>query len=201
MKAARRLTVAGLLLGGLACGGLLEPAPTGPYVPGSVDEAHTLCAEKDPAGCDYLGALFEDPAARKDHERTFETYVQITCDEGLASSCYELGVIRLTGQGGRADKRKAARRLEQACELGNGRACFTGGVQIRRGDGVPRNGQKALDLLERACELNADFKSCAEVGQLWTTTEVAGGPDKARSETWYTKACEVEPTHPFCAAP
>lgn len=191
--------VSALLLGlALACGGA-GPSEEALYVPGSVDEAHDLCAQKDPAGCLYLAQIFEtDPSAKNTYEREFETYSEVSCGDGLASACYEIGFIRLTGQGGRPDKRKAARHLGRGCDLGDGRACFTGGVQIRRGDGVPKNGQQALALFEKACELQKDFKSCAEVGQMWTTNEIAGAPDMDTSKVWYEKACQAEPTHPFC---
>lgn len=169
-------------------------------LPTSVAEAHELCAQKDPRGCAFLAMEFEPDmvGGRKAHPEAFETYVTVSCDEGLGTACYELGFLKLSGEGGRVDKRAAAAALEKGCDAGEGRACFTGGTQLRRGDGVPKSSQKALEMFEKACDLLQDFKSCAEVGQMWTTTEIAGGPNPETSKSYYDKACDVEPDHPFC---
>lgn len=181
----------------LACGRLAEDGPS-TIGPGSVEEAEELCAQEDASGCLYLAKLFADPPARKAHPEAFVTFNRVSCERGLGSACYDLGFIRLTGEGGRLDKREAGRLLNLGCDAGDGRACFTAGVQARRGDGVVKSSSKALGLFQKACDLEKTFEACAEVGQMWTTNEIAGAPDLEKSKTWYAKACANQPDHPFC---
>lgn len=164
-------------------------------------EAEELCVQGDKAGCLYLSDLFDrDIAARKANPRVFEHYVEAQCGLDVGKACYELGVMRLTGQGGSLGKAEAAEVLRKGCDLGDGDACYTGGIQLRRGDGVGRNSRKALGMLERACELKKTFTTCAEVAQLWSTEELREGPDPEKSKQYYALACEHQPSHPYCGS-
>lgn len=177
----------------LACGG-------GSGGPATMDEARVLCAQRDPAGCLYLAkALEPDPDARTKHPEAWETYNDASCEAGLASACYEIGFIRLTGQGGRKDAAEAARLLGTGCDAGVGRACGLLAEQTYRGDGIPKDPTAARALFAKACDQGV-FDGCVGAGRL--TAEGEGGPaDLDAAKAFYAKSCVIRPDHPLCKAP
>lgn len=180
---------------GLACGG-----GSGPAGPTSIDEARTLCAEHDPAGCLYLAkALEQDADARAKHPEAWETYSEVSCDAGLPSACYEIGFIRLTGQGGRKDAAEAAKHLTAGCDAGSGSSCGLLAEQTYRGDGIPKDDATARALYAKACDQGV-FDGCVGAGRL--TAEGEGGPaDLDAAKAFYAKSCTIRPDHPLCKAP
>ncbi|MCB9678632.1 MAG: sel1 repeat family protein [Alphaproteobacteria bacterium] len=183
------LVLAGLipLAFALACGG---------GGPATIDEAQAMCARKEAEGCLFLAEAFEQPGQRAAHPEAYEVYVEVSCDSGMIGACYDYGFIRLTGEGGAKDPAAAARAFEKGCDGGDGRACLTLGEQTYRGDGIPKSAKQALERFRAACD-HGISQGCIQAGRLLAEGE-AGTVDIEAAKALYAKACELDPSGPFC---
>ena len=85
-------------------------------------------------------------------------YYEISCNKGndninQATSCYNLGVMYVEGQGVRQDYHKASELWKKACDMKHASACNNLGVIYGKGQGVKQNHSIAKQYYGKACDL------------------------------------------------
>jgi TPR repeat protein len=102
------------------------------------------------------------------------------CARGFPSSCRDLGIAHLLGEGASQDDRLAAAYLTKTCEIGDPAGCGALAVLYALGRGVPQSDERATALSRRSCDLGFAL-GCSNLGALAAEGAAALplGPDEA----------------------
>ena len=102
----------------------------------------------------------------------------VSCLQGSAPACMELGAMARVGRALPYDPRRAERAFGQACVLGDISGCVNAG-----------NVAAAAELLDRGCEAD-DAEDCFRLG-VARASGTGGVVDRAAALPLYVKACEL----------
>ncbi len=78
--------------------------------------------------------------------------LRLSCDDGNATACSNLGFMYQNGEGVTRDLARAASLYQQACDGGNTLACYNLGMFYEHGEGVPQNSARAASFYQHACD-------------------------------------------------
>lgn len=172
------------------------------------DNLHADLAKSDPAGalvararsCDFGADYACEEAAegwlKKDPAKARAFYDK-ACALKRGSSCNELGVMFLNGDGVAKDLDKGRAYLEKACTHGQALGCKNLAVVYDQGLGVPADPAKAFEHAKRSCAIDHWMADDAKAvgyacnmagGALYTG---AGVPvDKKAAADMFARACD-----------
>lgn len=86
----------------------------------------------------------------KNEEKSVEI-VEKLCEEGVASGCYELGLMYAEGRGVKHDYGIAFSYYQQACDGGSAAGCNSLGWMHVQGIVVPEDEEKAYEFYQKSC--------------------------------------------------
>lgn len=78
---------------------------------------------------------------------------QKACDDGVASGCFNIGLMYHKGLGVNQNYQKALNLYKKACDNGEAGGCYNAGFIYGKGLGVIQNITKAKKFLDKACDL------------------------------------------------
>ena len=122
-------------------------------------------------------------ASGQDAER-----LRLSCDDGNATACYNLGHMYEPGEGATRNLARAASLYEQACDGGSALGCSNLGGLYFDGEGVSRDFPRAASLYQQACD-SGYAVGCHNIGFMYE--HALGVPqNSARAASRYETACD-----------
>jgi TPR repeat protein len=91
-------------------------------------------------------------SAPQDAEGQNAERLRLSCGDGNATACSDLGLLYANGDGVPRDLTRAASLCQQACDGGEALGCLNLGVSYHNGEGVTRDLERAAILLQLACD-------------------------------------------------
>ncbi len=150
-------------------------------------QSQSPCTDVEPTTCYFQGMKLEAAGKAKQAVR----YFRASCDEDLASACYDLAVLYETGEDLAEDEAKAKELYEKACQSNDpdATACNNLAVMYQQGRAVEADQDKAAELYRRACELGS-MLGCRNLARRYLEGK---GVEKspARAAALLEKACQL----------
>jgi TPR repeat protein len=164
-------------------------------VPAASDGLVSACDAGRLADCVKLAETYADT----DWPRALRLYDK-ACRGGVASACYQMGLVHLLGADGPRDASRAAPLLQQACDGGEASACveLAFAYDAERADAqvLPRDVERAdalfasaARLSEKACD-GGDPHGCGGLAWLYTMGRGVAARDLPRAARLLQKGCE-----------
>jgi len=108
-------------------------------------------------------AVLHTPASAQESDA--DRYSQ-ACEGGVATGCFNLGMMYRFGSGVSRDYARAADLYRQACEAGVARACSSLGEMHYNGRGVLQDYAQAANLYRQSCEAS-EMPACSTLGMFY----------------------------------
>ncbi len=78
--------------------------------------------------------------------------LRLSCDDGNATVCYNLGALYANGERVPQNSAHAAALFQQACDGASPLGCYNLGLMYANGEGVTRDLTRAVSLYQQACD-------------------------------------------------